>query len=158
MLPTSTFCCSQPLAHDLLQQLPAVLTKLSDLQLQLAQQGTAALQLQQQLMASYAPLLLDVVASHQQAGSASVSGWRFPLWLDTVPSFRQQQLCHHLFELQQQQQRQGWFVPSYSVYLHDKAEAITAACEQQQEQEQQKAMDIAAAEAADSLCQLLPKM
>uniref|UniRef100_A0A383VJ90 3'-5' exonuclease domain-containing protein n=1 Tax=Tetradesmus obliquus TaxID=3088 RepID=A0A383VJ90_TETOB len=31
-----------PLAHDLLQQLPAVLTKLSELQLQLAQQGTAA--------------------------------------------------------------------------------------------------------------------
>jgi hypothetical protein len=130
--------------------------QLSSLQMQLAQQGTAALQLQQQQLAGYLPLLTT------QPPASSIESGSVPIQLDAVESLRQQPLCHQLFELQLQQQQQqgGWQVPSYCVYLHDQdaapAEAAAAACcvgQQQQQQQQHVVMD----DAAESLLKLLPE-
>jgi hypothetical protein len=127
--------------------------RLSSLELQLAQQGTTTLQLQKQMLTSYAPLLLDVAYQHEIRSSIDTGGvLEQPLQLNAVTSFRQQPMCHHVFELQQQQQQcNGWVVPSYSVYLHDSGDAAAAAAEGQQQQTQ---MD----SAADSLLKLLPGM
>jgi hypothetical protein len=119
----------QPLARDLLQQLPACITKFSSLQVQLAQQGTAALQLQQQHLPGYLPLLLNQQQS-SASGTSEYAAGTHPIQLDAVESFGQQPLCHQLFELQLQQQG-GWSVPSYCVYLHEQdcveLEAVAAA-------------------------------
>jgi hypothetical protein len=150
----------QPLANDLLQQLPTGIIQLSSLQMQMAQQGEAALQLQQQHLSAYLPLLLSQQHHSSSVRSDSVVNNKI-IQMNAVPSFRQQPLCHHLFELQQQQQRGGWCVPSYSVYLHDRLDCeltedddrSAAAAAEAGQQQQQGVTDTA----ADSLLQLLPQ-
>jgi hypothetical protein len=136
-----------------MQQMSAAVVRLSSLQMQLALQGTSALQLQQQQLPGYGQLLQLIQEDPQQQEG------RGAIQLDDVASFRQQPLCHQLFELQLQQQPGGWQVPRYSVFLHDKSDleeaedgdvsAAAAAADQQQP----GVMDDAAA----SLLQLLPQ-
>jgi hypothetical protein len=151
----------QPLACDLLQQLPAGIIQLSSLQMQMAQQGEAALQLQQHLLAGYLPLLSSQQPVSSIEPAAEGADFR-PVQLDAVPSFRQQPLCHQLFEMQLQQQQGGWQLPNYCVYLH-----YSVGCHSRESDDEPTATAAAAAatmqqqgvkdDAADSLLQLLPQ-
>jgi hypothetical protein len=162
MLSSFHLVSYQLIAYNLLQQLPAAFTTLSGVQMQLSLQGEAALQLQQQQIQGYAPLLLaSSVKQQMAAGAESATGHVVgrPLDLNAVASFRQQPLCHQLFELLQQQQQGGWSVPNYCVYLHDRPicettedDDVSAAAAA--EQQQKGVLD----DAADSLLQLLPQM
>ncbi len=113
-----------PLAHRLLQQLPAALLRLGDLQLLLAQQGQAALQLQQKLLPGYAPFMSSSRKSSSKADESSSALAAAATAAETgvtgaAVSVDQQGLLQLLFELQLQQLPGGWYKPKFSVYMNE---------------------------------------
>lgn len=108
-----------PLARDLLQLIPAAAIALGDLQLQLAQQGAAALQLTPQLLAGYYPLLVPRSTAAGTRSGPWCSQQAIPAYAFAVPD--QEQLTSLLFELEMQQGTPGWYTPRYTLYLDEAA-------------------------------------
>jgi hypothetical protein len=96
-------------AQQLLQHLPAALMRAADLQMALAQEGAAALQLRLSQVPGYAPLLQ---AAGVAAAAASASG-------AGDGAVRRCALTSLQFELQLSAGAPGWLMPSYVVYLSD---------------------------------------
>jgi hypothetical protein len=122
-----------PVAHSLLQQLPGALLRLSSLQMQLAQQGEGAMQLQQRLLSGYSPLLQQ---QQQQVVQPNPAGSGAAASLQRLPG-----LTGIQFELQLSSDAAGWHQGSYVVYRN----------EQQQQQGSAAGGDIQAATTAVAL-------
>jgi hypothetical protein len=103
-----------PIAHSLLQTLPAVTLQLSTINMQLGQ--SRELRLQRGLLPGYVPLLRSTAGSHQHsragsAGSAEHGVMEYPGLTDLQ------------FELTLDESVPGWFQASYKVYLNEQETA-----------------------------------
>lgn len=126
-----------PLAHDLLHSAPGALLSLSGLQVLLAQQGAAALQLKRNLVQGYGPLIqrssscnsmLTINSSDSDdsgnADSTAVTsgGVSEPARLQLQDLQHQPGMTQLAFELQVPfDPARGWYLPQYLVYLNEEA-------------------------------------
>lgn len=121
-----------PVANNLLQQLPAAIMELASLQLLIAQQGAAALQLEPSMLPAYSPLLQEdhgpsTPSSSVMQPATNILVLQQPVLFNTSIVFRQQPMVHMLFELHLQQLPGGWYQPAYQVLLHDVDDISSAA-------------------------------
>jgi len=101
-----------PIAASLLQTLPAVALQLSSINMQLGQPKARVLQLHEQLMPGYEPLLRPNQVG-QRLASSSAAG------LTPEGLLVHSGLTDICFELHLDRSGRGWYVPSYRMYLSE---------------------------------------